>query len=148
MKTLVVYGSVYGNTKTIAEAIATAIPGEVDLLKADEALEVEPGAYDLLVVGAPTHGGRPPEAVQTFLNQIQAPALKGIKVAGFDTRVKHFVAKLFGYAAPRIVKALEKKGGIPVGVPGDFYVAGTEGPLLEGEVERATQWARGLAGSE
>ena len=102
----------------------------------------------MLVVGAPTHGGRPPEGVQTFLKQIQTPALKGIKVAGFDTRVKHFVAKLFGYAAPRIVTALEKKGGTKVGTPGDFYVAGTEGPLLEGEVERATQWAKEIAGSE
>ena len=41
MKTLVVYDSLHGNTKIIAETIVAAIPGEVDLLKAGEALEVE-----------------------------------------------------------------------------------------------------------
>jgi hypothetical protein len=54
---------------------------------------------------------------------------------------------LFGTAAPKIARALEKKGGTLAGPPGGFYVTGGEGPLKEGEVERAAAWAQGLAGS-
>lgn len=104
-------------------------------------------AYDLLIVGAPTHGGRPSPGVQAFLDQIEAPALKGINVAAFDTRVTHKLARLPGFAAPKIAKSLEKKGGMLVGSPGDFYVTGGEGPLKEGDVERAGAWAKGIAQS-
>ncbi|MEJ2736165.1 MAG: hypothetical protein P8189_21795 [Anaerolineae bacterium] len=37
MKTLVVYDSVYGNTKTIAQSIGDAIPGEVTVVHVGDA---------------------------------------------------------------------------------------------------------------
>ena len=67
-------------------------------------------------------------------------------MAGFDTRMTNKLITLFGTAAPKIAKMLEKKGGTLVGPPGDFLVTGGEGPLKEGEVERAAAWAKGLAG--
>jgi flavodoxin I len=148
MKTLVVYDSLYGNTKTIAQAIGDAIPDEVEVLHVGEANASGLDAYDLLVVGAPTHAAKPSPDMQGFLDQIQAPALEGVNVAGFDTRVTHKLARLLGFAAPKIAKALQKKGGTLVGPPGDFYVTGGEGPLKEGEVERAAGWAKGLLGSK
>jgi flavodoxin I len=144
MKTLVVYDSLYGNTRTIAEAIGDAVPGDVEVLHAGEADPSALQAYDLLIVGAPTHGGRASEPARGFLDQIQARALEGINVAGFDTRFAHKLARLLGFAAPKIAKALEKKGGTLAGPPGGFYVTGGEGPLKEGELERAAAWARGL----
>ena len=146
MKTLVVYDSLYGNTKTVAQTIGDAIPGEVEVLHVGEARASGLEAYDLLVVGAPTHGGRASDGVRAFLDQIQAPALEGVNVAGFDTRMTNRLITLFGTAAPKIAKALEKKGGILVGPPGDFYVTGGEGPLKEGEGERAAAWAKALVG--
>jgi flavodoxin len=147
MKTLVVYDSLYGNTKTIAQAIGNALPGEVEVLHVGEAKTFGLEAYDLLIIGAPTHGAKPSPDCQGFLDQIQAPALEGVKVAGFDTRMTNRLITLFGTAAPKIAKALEKKGGTLAGPPGGFYVTGGEGPLKEGEVERAAAWAQGLAGS-
>ena len=148
MKTLVVYDSLYGNTKTIAEAIGDAVPGEVEVLHVGEANASELGGYDLLIVGAPTHGGRASEPARGFLDQIQARALEGVNVAGFDTRFAHKLARLLGFAAPKIAKALEKKGGTLAAPPGDFYVTGGEGPLKEGELERAAAWAKGLVGRQ
>ena len=55
--------------------------------------------------------------------------------------------KLFGYAAEPIAARLEKKGGELAVPPEPFYVGGTEGPLLEGELERAEDWARQIAAS-
>jgi flavodoxin I len=56
--------------------------------------------------------------------------------------------KLFGYAAEPIAAKLQKKGGTLAAPPEGFFVGGTEGPLKEGELERAAQWARrvGAAG--
>jgi flavodoxin len=144
MKTLVIYDSLYGNTKRIAQAIGDAIPDQVEVLHVGDVNASELGGYDLLIVGAPTHGARPSPAVQEFLDQIPPPALEGINVAGFDTRMTNRLITLFGCAAPKIAKALKKKGGTQVGPDGGFYVTGGEGPLKEGEVERAAAWAKEL----
>ncbi len=148
MKTLVVYDSLYGNTRTIAQAIGEVLSGEVEVLQAGEVNASELEAYDLLIVGAPTHGGKPSEGVRTFLDQIQVLALEGINVAGFDTRVTHKLARILGFAAPKIANALKKKGGTLMAPPEGFYVIGGEGPLKEGEVERAARWAKEMAGSK
>jgi flavodoxin len=144
---LVVYDSLYGNTKAIAQAISGAIPGQVEVLHVGEAKASGLEVYDFLFVGAPTHAAKPSPDCQAFLDQIESPALEGIKVAGFVTRMTNRLITLFGTAAPKIAKALEKKGGTLAGPPGGFYVTGGEGPLKEGEVERAAAWAQGLAGS-
>ena len=60
MKTLVIYDSLYGNTKIVARSIAEAIPEKVEMSHVSEAPAFDTGAYDLLVVGGPTHGGGPP----------------------------------------------------------------------------------------
>ena len=70
MKVLLVYDSVYGNTEKITQAMAEAIAtsGEAKLLRAGEANPPELESIELLIVGSPTHGGRPTPAVQDFLN--------------------------------------------------------------------------------
>src|SRR5690606_3013293 len=80
MKSVVIYESVYGNTRTIAEASAAALPGEVKLQNVTGASVAGLEAGDLLVVGAPTHGGRPTETTQGFLDQLPANSLAGIRV--------------------------------------------------------------------
>ncbi len=150
MKALIVYDSVYGNTEKIARAIAEAITpaSEVKVVRAGEASLSELASIDLLIVGSPTQGGRATKAVQEFLNKIPAKALKNISVASFDTRVKHPIAKLFGYAAGRIADTLTGKGGYPVVPPEGFIVMGNEGPLKEGELEQAAGWAKRILASK
>ena len=52
------------------------------------------------------------------------------------------LVNVFGYAAEPIGDKLKRKGGELVISPEGFYVEGTEGPLTEGEIERAVDWAR------
>jgi flavodoxin I len=149
MKALIVYDSVYGNTEKIARAIAEAITpsGEVKVLQAGEANPSELESTDLLIVGSPTHAGRPTPAVQDLLNKV--PKLpQGIKVAAFDTRSQTRLVMVFGYAAGRIARNLKKKGGNLIGSPEGFFVTGTKGPLKEGELERAAGWAKGMLESK
>jgi len=138
MKALVVYDSTYGNTEKIAQAIGEAIAAQV--LRVTEANPSDLKGFDLLIVGSPTHGGRPTPAIQDLFKA--SPALKGINVAAFDTRHVSKWTLLFGYAAPRIARSLKGNGGALLASPEGFFVLGTEGPLKEGELERAAAWAK------
>jgi hypothetical protein len=48
---------------------------------------------------------------------------------------------VFGYAADRIASALKLKGWTAAARAEGFYVTGKEGPVKEGELERAAKWA-------
>jgi flavodoxin I len=147
VKALVVYDSVYGNTDKIAKAIGGAIAGEAKVVRPNEVNISELGSFDLLIVGAPTQGGRATKAVQDFVSQIPASGLKNVKVTAFDTRMKMFIAKLFGYAADRIAGELKTKGGTLAAPPVGFIVKGREGPLEDGEIERAAKWGQDISRS-
>ena len=142
MKTLIVYDSVHGNTESIAKAIGEAIAGDVQVLRAAQASASELVALDLLVVGGPTYGGRPTEALQGFLGKIPASALEGVNVAAFDTRLTAKWVRIFSFAAPKIARKLRDAGGSPVAEPEGFFVTGGKGPLKDGELERAAEWAK------
>jgi flavodoxin I len=141
MKVLVVYDSVYGNTEQIARAIGGAITGDVKVLPARETEPAELLGIDLLIAGAPTQGGRPTPPMQNFLKKVSPPDIQDLKIATFDTRISARWVGIFGYAAGRIAKSLKKKGSILIKDPQPFFVEGTEGPLKEGELERAATWA-------
>ncbi len=145
MKAYVIYDSVYGNTEKVAQAIGEAIQGEVKVILAAEADRSGLGELDLLIVGTPIHGGRPTGPVKDFLNEIPDGDLEGVAVAAFDTRSDSRFARIFGHAAPKIADKLEKKGGTLRGTPEGFIVEDKEGPLRDGEMERAVEWARGIA---
>lgn len=162
MKAMVVYDSVYGNTQKVAAAVAAALgsPEDVALVRASEARPEQLAGLKLLIVGSPTQKFRAIPPVTGFLKSIPRNGLKGVKVAAFDTRftqsnidrvrILAFFVNIFGYAAQRIAGRLESNGGVLAAPPEGFYVADTEGPLLEGELERAGEWARqivaGLSG--
>jgi len=146
MNALVVYDSVFGNTEKIARAIGQGIGAEARVLRTIDAQASGVRGVDLLVVGGPTYAGNPRPELKAFLDSIPPGALDGVKVAAFDTRVGAFFAKIFGYAAPKIAKALEGKGGALVAPGEPFIVQGKEGPLKEGEEARATAWGKGLVG--
>jgi flavodoxin I len=145
MKALVVYDSVFGNTGRIAESIGGAISGDTKVSKVEALLPADLEGLDLLVLGSPTRAGRPTQPMQDFLARHQGKAFARLKVASFDTRVPAKWVAVFGFAAKRMAKALEVRGGSLVAPPEAFFVAGERGPLKEGEEERAAAWARGIA---
>jgi flavodoxin len=148
MKVLIVYDSVYGNTEKIARAIGGAIAVEVKVLRPGEVNPPDLASIDLLIVGAPTQGGRATPAIQDFLSKLPERAVRGVNVASFDTRLSTKWVGIFGYAAGKIAESLKRKGGNLILPPEPFFVKGREGPLKDGELERAAGWAKGLLGSK
>ncbi|MFC1872694.1 flavodoxin family protein [Chloroflexota bacterium] len=153
MKTLVVYDSMYGNTEKIARAIGNALIGDSKVLSINEVNAAEIESINLIIVGSPTQAFQPTKPIQTFIAGIPTGVIKGKNVAAFDTRIPivdvgkglRFIMKMGGYAAPRIAKSLKKKGGNLVVPEEGFFVKGKEGPLVDGEIERAASWAKDIA---
>jgi flavodoxin len=148
MKTLIIYDSLYGNTEQIAKAIGGGIGGEVKVVRVGEVNTAELGSYDLVVIGSPTQGGRHTVATREFLGKIPADAMKNKRVASFDTRGKSWFVKMFGWAANRIADDLKDKGSNLVAPGEGFFVKAVKGPLVDGELERAAAWAKGIAESK
>ena len=149
MNALVIYDSVFGNTEKIAQSIAAALGTKSIPVSQADAGQLR--GLDLLVVGSPTRGFRPTEGVSKLLNGLPKNHLAGVHVAAFDTRIVletidskalRFLVDKGGYAANTIAKTLEKKGGKLTALPEGFFVTGEQGPLKNGEVERAAEWTR------
>ena len=166
MTTLIVFESLWGNTEKVARAIAAGLTeaGAVDVVAVGGAPAVPADDVDLLVVGGPTHtfsmsrpatrteavargaGQASPEiGIREWLSAL--PPVDGDRrTATFDTRVDK-VRHLPGSAARKAGKLLHHLGYRSVVAPESFYVADTDGPLLDGELARATAWGALLARS-
>jgi flavodoxin I len=153
MKTLVVYDSFFGNTEKVAQAIGAAAgaEGEVAVLRVGEVRDRHLAGLDLLLVGSPTRAFRPSPAIKDWLKSLPPHGLDGVAIAAFDTRLDvaqvnsrllTLLARLFGYAARPMADGLVRKGGRQAVPPEGFIVEGSEGPLTDGELERATAWAQ------
>lgn len=164
---LVVYESIFGNTRAIAEAIGRGLAPDFDVRVVEVSdAGMELGAIDLLVVGGPVHAFGMTRAstredarrqalakhlepvstgsgVRDWLEALQ-PLAEARSAAVFDT-----VAKVgwftVGSAARGEATRLEDRGFELIAHPEHFYVTGVDGPLVEGELARATDWARTLA---
>jgi len=159
MKTLVIYDSAFGNTAQIAQAISGALGSqeEVTILQVGSVAPEQLAEVKLLVVGSPTQGFRPTQAITNFLKSISAKGLNGVKVAAFDTRLSstegqsplvRFVVGIGGYAAKVIASKLSQSGGDLLVPPEGFFVEGKEGPLKAGELERAAGWAKQILAAQ
>lgn len=154
MRVLVVYDSIYGNTGKIAESIVRSMGpiNETMILEASQAMPELVRGNDLLIVGSPTHGGRPTPAVQSFLSRIPDNSLEGIYIAAFDTRMSaseqgtglRLMMRIMGFAAEKIAKRLMVKGGHQLYPSEGFVVSGQQGPLKDGEIARALRWSMKL----
>ena len=148
-KALIVYDSMFGNTEKVAQAIGGALGTQV--IRVGDIKPEHLAGLDVLIVGSPTQAFQPLKPIKAFLKDIPAGALKGVKVAAFDTRadvqevgsrILTLFVKLFGYAAEPIAAQLIKKGGMQAIAPAGFFVTDKEGPLKKGELERAAAWAQ------
>lgn len=156
MQALVIYDSVFGNTEKIAQSIAAGLRAvcETQCLHAGSVSIAQIQATDIIVIGSPTRQFKATPATHSVLENIPSSALQGKKVAAFDTRLLMSGVKglLFrkiidkgGYAAPIIANALQSKSGT-LALPAEgFFVKGEEGPLVDGELERAVNWGEKLA---
>lgn len=165
MKAVVVYQSLWGNTASVAQAIAKGLGSGAKALSTTEATPATLKGADLIVAGSPIHafnlpsketvrgagdrpdsyGDAPPDTSQQLMRDwlVDLPTHLGAAAASFDTGV---AGPLGRGGASRILKRLKKAGLKPIAKPMGFKVAmrttesTRKGMLLDGEVERAREW--------
>lgn len=150
MKSLVIYCSAYGNTQKVAEEIAKTI--KCQAIEAKDVKEADLKGIDLLIVGSPTQGGQALPVLNEKIKQLPNDLFVGVAVATFDTRFAQndhgfflkMLTKTIGYAAEKLAKSLQIKGANVIGEPTGFIVTGKEGPLANGEIDRAQDWAKNI----
>lgn len=161
MRALVVFESMFGNTHRIADAIADGMAdgAEVAIFDVADAPAQVPVGVDLLVAGGPTHafsmsrlstrrdaarrGGAftdVPDGLREWLHALPAPSSE-CTFAAFDTRVD---MPLLPGAASHSATRVARRLGFRVVEPASFLVEGYEGPLVDGQLERAREWGHGL----
>jgi flavodoxin len=166
MKALVVYESMFGNTEQIARAVADGLGESVDVQLtevADAPADPGPGVA-LIVAGGPTHAfsmsrentradaiskGAHEGEREFGLREWMAALPSGQhteKMATFDTKIKS-MRHLPGSAAKSAARAANHHGYESVARAESFYVDDVDGPLLDGETDRARAWGRQLAAS-
>jgi len=143
MKSIVIYFSKFGNTQLLAETIVAELTaaGPVRTIFSDDLLAADLESADLVIMGTPTHNMNLPKTVRPVLARLPKRCLRGKRVATFDTSyemswfLNHFTA------SKRLDKKQRRLGGKRVVRPEIFLVTGREGPLFEGELDRARAWA-------
>jgi flavodoxin len=156
LKAIVIYDSVFGNTATVARAIGEALEAAgatVRVVAVTDARPEDVDGADLLVAGSPTRGFMPTPAMREFVGRLGHDRCRGLTAAAFDTRLDletvhpaplRWVMDVGGYAASRLQAELVEMGCSKPSEPAGFLVMGAEGPLKDGELARAADWARGL----
>lgn len=166
MTVLIVAESYFGNTRTVAQAIASGLarllgPDAVTIVRPDEAPCELHSDIGLLLVGAPTHDFSLPKeqtrgqaakkgatvhndiGVQEWIGRV-TPRAK-LRVVTFDTSIEMRFS--LGSASKAAYKALKKRGFRMAERGESFRVAGTAGPLVGDEEARAEAWGARLAAS-
>jgi hypothetical protein len=164
-RAIVVFESMFGNTERVARSVArgleaAGVPTRVSEVTATPA-EI-PATVDLLVVGAPTHAfslSRPKTRIEAVRQgadegkvaiglrewlETVSPPDRRVQVAVYDTRVKK-VRRLPAAAGPSAARLAKRRGFAPVDHAVAFLVEDMQGPLAEGETERAISWGGSLA---
>ncbi|TJZ59041.1 flavodoxin family protein [Streptomyces piniterrae] len=174
MRVVIVYESLFGNTRQVAEAIGEGVrearpEAEIDCVRVDQpAARERAGSADLLVVGGPTHmrgmtsGLSRKMGVKAEMRKEEAerhdPEMGGEGPGLRDwfhelpkTRSAHAAAfdthadvRMAGGAAPAIARRLRSHHYELVAEPEGFLIEDTEGPLRKGELDRAKAWGAAL----
>ena len=167
MRALVVYESMFGNTRNVALAIAEGLATKlaVETIEVGAAPAVLPADVAVLVVGGPTHahGLSTARSRADAARRIQEPVISGsrglrewlaslrpgtgITAAAFDTRIKGPV--LFtGSAATSATRLLERSRIRRLEPPRSFVLDGSTGPLVDrvprAELDAAQAWGADL----
>jgi hypothetical protein len=169
MKVIVVYESYWGNTASVARAIAEGFGPGAQAMPADEATGEALTGVDLIVAGSPIvafslpsektrnsmaakpdkKAPSPPDlshpSIRTWLVALPRADESGggaaVHAAAFETGFKLSP----GGAAGKILRMLEEKGYRPVAKKQRFLVQASYGPMKDGELDRARAWGAELA---
>ena len=153
MKGIVIYDTSYGNTKKIAETIVETLKEsgiEADLFYVKDVKKLSAKDYNFLVLGSPTKFGTMSLAIRFFLGKVKSEEWMNKPFATFDTEnpeniERARIEKKEWSAAEKIAEKLREKKMKQLLPVLKALVFGQKGPLKEGEINRAKDYAKKFA---
>jgi menaquinone-dependent protoporphyrinogen IX oxidase len=154
VKGIVIYDTSTGNTKKIAETITETLKEseiESDLFYVKNVKKLNAKDYDFLILGSPTKFGTMSFTMKSFLGKVKTEEWINKPFAAFDTENPENVEKSQAEnknwsAAEKIAEKLkEKKMNQLLPVHKALVESKLKGMLLEGEIDKAKDYAKQLA---
>lgn len=145
MKSIVIYDSAYGNTREVAEAISGGLKEtgiEVDTFYVKDIKKLKAADYDLMVLGSPTKWGTMSFTTRRFIGGLKNKEWANKPFAAFDTQNPENIDQGETCASEKIAEKLGERQMTQVVPVLKSIVIGWKGPMQEGEIERAREYAR------
>jgi flavodoxin len=146
-RVILVYESKYGNTKLVAERIASGRREdsgiEVVIGELKEADLNQLADYDAILVGSPNHIGNATRGIRKFIDRLGKAELQGKMIAAFDT----YMGKDYEKAMKKMEKQISKKASdLELVTPGlSIRVDGMKGPITEAELPKCKEFGVSMA---
>ncbi|MFX0140517.1 MAG: flavodoxin domain-containing protein [Candidatus Hodarchaeota archaeon] len=135
-KALILYDSVYGNTKKVAMSLSRGLEAGgiyVDSSSIQDFDTIELKNYDIIGIGGPTHFHGASKAIKSFLSKIRHLKMENKQGFAFETKADF---RLAGSAAKRIIKYLRKMKIEIIHSVISGLVVDKEGPLQENSLNK------------
>ena len=147
-RAIIIYESIYGNTKKIAESIAEGMKQagdiECEVMKTGEIHHTDDlAAFDIILFGCPNHNQEPARNMLKFLDRVAIVGLEGKIGAAFDT----YTGGNMGVALKKLEAVIQDKvPGLSLILEGfSALVDDRKGPLAENEAARALEFGSSFA---
>ena len=140
-KAIVIYESVFGNTKHAAETIIEGMKGAGVDATLSTPKELDPNQltdFDAVLVGSPNHMGGATRGIRKFIDKLGKLKPEGKLIAVFDT----YAGNEYEKAVKKMEKQIgEKAPGLKLASPGlSIRVEGMRGPITEGELPKCKEF--------
>lgn len=146
-RAIIIYESVYENTKKVAEAIAEGVRQSEDfeckVVKTSDIHTDDLAGYDIILFGCPNHNQEPARNMSKFIERVAIVNLEGKVGAAFDT----YTGGNKGIALSKLEQFIRKHlNGFELKIEGlSIEVADRKGPLIESGMSDAREYGKKIA---
>jgi flavodoxin len=136
---LILYDSVYGNTKKVAIALSRGLEAgglNVDTMPIESFDQNTLNAYDIIGIGGPTHFHGVSKKMRSFLSKLEKTRLENKAGFVFETKADFLLS---GSAAKKIMRSLQGMKLNIMQAPITAIVLGKEGPLADSTLRNMEQ---------
>jgi hypothetical protein len=143
MHAVILYESHHGNTAFLSRVMAATLEGEggVHVARIDHAVEALIAEPDLLVLGGPAPDLNGVVDFLPVIERLPRAVVDRSAVVIFDTQLRH--PRVWAESTASVLaRAVHRLGAALILPPESFFLLTRQGPLDEGELPRAVEWAQ------
>ncbi len=147
MKILIVYDTIHGNTKKVAEEIGEGLKTvEGNTVSVENVKEIDTKndkTFDLILFGSPNHAKSHTKTVKQFIDDLPNASLKGNSFAVFDTYMGTDFEIATTKMEEQITEVMPNMKKVSSGL--SIKVGGMKGPIVDEDLPKCKEFGIKLA---